>query len=119
MLRVVLGRYQKSDFDIIKVHAMSHLSDSIRRSGGPSEYLTDLYEHLHIQLMKIPYRGSNKKDYAKQMTKYHLRLLAIGRKSSTSDPFDAPLDRETALDKVSTFILSILCILENTSELVK
>lgn len=79
---------------------MNHLSDSIRRSGLPCEYSTNLYEHLHILLMKIPYRASNKKDFAKQMTRHHQRLLAIGRKTSTFTEVEVSHDRETALDKV-------------------
>lgn len=96
----VLGKYQKSNFNIIKIHAMSHLSDSIRRSGIPCEYSTNLYEHLYILLMKVPYRASNKKDFAQQMTRHHQRLLAISRKTTSSSEIGHSVERETALDKV-------------------
>jgi hypothetical protein len=98
---VVLGKYQKSNFDIVKVHAMTHLSDSIRRSGIPVEYSTNLYEHLHILLMKVPYRASNKKAFAKQMTHHNQRLLALSRRN-TSSSFEVGKsdERYTVLDKV-------------------
>lgn len=96
-----IGGWQKSEFELIKIHLMSHLSEAIRRSGVPCEYSTNMYEHLHIMLMKVPYRASNKKNFARQMTRHHERLLAIGRKANTSMVDDRGPERETALDKVT------------------
>lgn len=106
-----LREWQKSEFELIKIHMMSHLSDSIRRSGVPCEYSTDMYEHLHIMIMKVPYKACNKKNFAKQMTRHHQRLLAIGQKMPTSSKIDHQ-EREIALDKVQSMI-KFVCFYKN------
>jgi hypothetical protein len=53
--------FQRSDFNIIKVHLMTHFTNCIQRSGLPWEYSTNQYEQMHIVLMKTAYRASNKR----------------------------------------------------------
>ncbi|CAM6089392.1 unnamed protein product [Calypogeia fissa] len=94
-----LGSWQKSNFGLVKVHAMSHLSESIRRSGMPWEYSTNMYEQLHISLMKNAYRGSNRRAFNPQIVAYHVRLKAIREKMHDQDPtIGQPVERDTALD---------------------
>ncbi len=50
--------WQKSDFNFVEIHVMSHYVDSICRFGAPFEYSANLYEHLHITLMKATYCGA-------------------------------------------------------------
>lgn len=35
------------DWDLIKVHAISHYKEDIKRSGSTRHYSAELYEHLH------------------------------------------------------------------------
>jgi len=63
---------QKSNWKIVKVHAMYHYVDDIRRAGNTSEYSADMWESLHKNLMKNPYRGSNKKNVTSQILNHHL-----------------------------------------------
>ncbi|GJP48515.1 hypothetical protein CLOM_g7796 [Closterium sp. NIES-68] len=65
----VFGEQQSSEFNLPKVHAMLHVVDDIRRGGIPAHYCTDMYEHLHIALMKRPYRTSNKKNVESQIAR--------------------------------------------------
>ena len=98
-----LGRWQKSSFKIIKIHNMVHYAPSIRRSGAPIEYSSNLYEHLHIAIMKIPYRVSNKREYIEYIVKYNRRLEALRRATARREEFLPSIGKNTALDMVSFF----------------
>jgi hypothetical protein len=50
-----LSSWQISEFNLVKVHAMTHYVDSIRQVGSPFEYSANMYEHLHIVLLKQAY----------------------------------------------------------------
>jgi len=64
---------QKSDWRIVKVHAMYHYVDDIKRAGNTSEYSADMWESLHKHIMKNPYRGSNKKNVVSQILNHHVQ----------------------------------------------
>lgn len=94
--------FQKSGFDLVKVHAMSHLKDCIKRCGLPSEYDTGIYEHLHIALMKIPYRHSNRRNFMGQMVRHNQRLRILGDEADLHNcELLLSIEDVTALDKVN------------------
>ena len=55
-------------FNIPKFHSMIHYVSSIHTHGTLDGYNTKSPEHLHINLVKISFRASNKQDYTTQMT---------------------------------------------------
>ncbi|KAG6825409.1 hypothetical protein H0H92_003787 [Tricholoma furcatifolium] len=68
----------RKHFNISKVHNIKHYLDSIRSLGSASGYNTEATERLHIDLAKVGYRASNKKEnYTKQMTVWLRRQEAI------------------------------------------
>lgn len=67
----MLISWQKSDFNLVKIHVMSHYVDSICRFRTPFEDCANLYEHLHITLMKTSYCGSNCCDYIRSILKHN------------------------------------------------
>lgn len=79
---------------------MIHYASSIRRSGAPVEYSSNMYEHLHIALMKIPYRASNKREYIEYIIKHNRRLEALRRNAVEMDGFLPPIGNNSTLDKV-------------------
>jgi hypothetical protein len=87
---------------------MRHFSDAIRRSGSPFEYSTNMYEHLHINLMKSAYRSSNRRDYTGQILKHNSRLQSYRRKVGEVEAFDAAKEKVTALDQVNKYI-NLIC----------
>jgi hypothetical protein len=56
---------------------MSHYSSCIQRLSLPSEYSTNIYEHVHIALMNVTYRRSNNRKTTKQIVKHNGRLEMI------------------------------------------
>jgi hypothetical protein len=100
-----LSSWQRSEFSLVKVHAMTHYIDSIRRAGSPFEYSVNMYEHLHIVLIKQAYQGSNRRDHMGHIAKHNLRLQTLQRVVGNMDGFEAPLERVIALDKVSSQML--------------
>ncbi|CAI5459374.1 unnamed protein product [Closterium sp. Yama58-4] len=60
---------QASNFNVPKIHAMLHVSEDIRRRGVPIHYCTDVYEHVHVVVMKRPYRASNKRNAEEAITR--------------------------------------------------
>lgn len=95
-----LKDHQKSSFNLVKIHAMRHFSDAIRRSGSPFEYNTNMYEHLHINLMKSAYRSSNRRDSTGQILKHNSRLQSYRRKVGEVEAFESTSEKVTALDQV-------------------
>jgi hypothetical protein len=98
-----MGRWQKLDFKTIKIHAMSHFSNCIRRSGLSWEYSTNQYEQLHITLMKKGYRASNKRNATSQILKHNYRLNALRKLSMNKDEYEkkTKAQKYTALDEVN------------------
>lgn len=83
-----LGLRQASGFNTVKVHAVNHYSACIRRSGTPIEYSANIYEQLHIQLMKLAYRASNKRNSTEQIINHNRRLENVRRIDDDSDEID-------------------------------
>ena len=79
---------------------MCHYIDAIRRSGAPFEYSSNLYEHLHIALMKSAYRNSNRRNYSTYIVKHNKRLQALRKYALEREGFSQPVEKTTALDLV-------------------
>ena len=52
------------------MHALQHYLDCIRRFGTTDGYNTEATERLHIDLAKVPYRETNRKEYLRQMVSW-------------------------------------------------
>ncbi|EIM82509.1 uncharacterized protein STEHIDRAFT_64969 [Stereum hirsutum FP-91666 SS1] len=64
-------------FNIAKVHSMRHYIDSIRSRGSADGFNTEGTERLHIDLAKLGYRASNRKQYLRQMTRWLERQESV------------------------------------------
>lgn len=62
---------QTSNWQLPKIHAMTHYYEDIKRGGVTSEYSAEMWENLHKTLMKGPYVGSNHKNVEGQLMKHH------------------------------------------------
>ncbi|KAI0309734.1 hypothetical protein OF83DRAFT_1088860 [Amylostereum chailletii] len=60
----------RNDFNIPKIHNMHMYVPSIRALGVAPGYNTEGTERYHIDFAKKAYRGTNKKNYTEQMTKW-------------------------------------------------
>lgn len=69
----------RKHFNINKLHNIRHYLDSIRSLGTADGFNTEGTERLHIDLAKVGYLASNKKDYIPQMTTWLQRQEAIQR----------------------------------------
>ncbi|KAJ7694865.1 hypothetical protein B0H17DRAFT_931310 [Mycena rosella] len=58
----------RDNFNIPKLHNISHYSLAIRLFGTLDNYNTEYTEHLHIDFAKDAYRATNRKDEYLQMT---------------------------------------------------
>jgi hypothetical protein len=67
----------RDQFNIPKLHAVSHYLDSIYSLGSLDAYNTEASERLHIDYAKDAYRASNRRDYIVQMTRWLERREAI------------------------------------------
>jgi hypothetical protein len=81
---------------------MMHYVDSIHWTKSPFQYSVNIYEHLHIVLLKQAYRGSNCQDYMGHIAKHNLWLQTLRRVAGNVDGFEAPLEHVTTLDKVKS-----------------
>jgi hypothetical protein len=104
-MKTHLGNWQKSEFKIVKIHAMDHFSPSIKRAGLPWEYSSNMFEHMHIALMKRAYRSSNRRKANKQMVTYNRRLeaLRVAENDVESVMEKQDVNKKTALHKVMLF----------------
>ncbi|KAI0689643.1 hypothetical protein BC835DRAFT_1282577, partial [Cytidiella melzeri] len=68
-----------NDFNIPKLHSMSHYINSIRLFGSADGYNTKGPEQLYIDFAKLGYRASNRKQYIQQMTTWMERQDAVQR----------------------------------------
>ncbi|KAF8954739.1 hypothetical protein BDZ97DRAFT_1927768 [Flammula alnicola] len=69
----------REHFNISKLHNIKHYLDSIRSLGTADGFNTEGTERLHIDLAKMGYNASNKKEYIKQMTVWLRRQESIHR----------------------------------------
>ena len=60
----------RENFNLPKLHSLTHYASSIRLFGTTDNYNTEQFEHLHINFTKKPYHASNCKDEYFQMTKW-------------------------------------------------
>jgi hypothetical protein len=60
----------RADFELPKLHSLSHYASSIRLFGTTDNYNTEQTERLHIDLAKDAYRATNHKNEYSQMTKW-------------------------------------------------
>ncbi|CAI5465902.1 unnamed protein product [Closterium sp. Yama58-4] len=91
---------QASNFNVPKIHAMLHVTDDIRQRGVPIHYCTDVYEHVHVALMKRPYRASNKRNAEASITRRCLVSELVEWMSAKDEVPDAQ-ERSAALQQVS------------------
>ncbi|CAI5503539.1 unnamed protein product, partial [Closterium sp. Naga37s-1] len=77
MLRGLEAFTQSSNWNIIKVHLVSHYIDAIRRAGLPEHYCAQLFEHLHTEYVKNPYRASNKRNATAQVMNAEVNRLRL------------------------------------------
>jgi hypothetical protein len=59
------------------MHLVSHISESIRRTGSCDNFSTDICERLHIGNGKEAYRSTNKVNYIRQMLKHNDRSTGV------------------------------------------
>jgi hypothetical protein len=100
IFRIHLSRWQKSSFNLVKVHNMKHYAGAIRPSRAPVEYNSNMFEHLHIAMVKTGYRTSNKKNFLDHIVKCNQRLEALRNNASKIDGCYRPIGKNTTLDKV-------------------
>jgi len=79
---------------------MKHYAMSIRRSGAPLEYSSNMYEHLHMALIKMGYWISNKKNSLDHIMKHNQRLEALREKTSENDAYSSCTQKNATLEKV-------------------
>ncbi|KAJ7238853.1 hypothetical protein B0H12DRAFT_974427, partial [Mycena haematopus] len=58
----------RKHFNISKIHKLKHYVDSIRSRGTADGFNTEGTERLHIDLAKVGYNASNRREYTRQMT---------------------------------------------------
>ncbi|KAI5895357.1 uncharacterized protein SCHCODRAFT_02665716 [Schizophyllum commune H4-8] len=66
----------REHFNINKLHAILHYADAIRSRGTADGFNTEGTERLHIDLAKLGYRASNRRQYTAQMTRWLARQEA-------------------------------------------
>lgn len=97
----------RKNFNIPKIHSVSHYVELIVSRGTADGYNTESPERLHIDYAKKGYRASNKRDYEKQMVRWVERQDAIAmfdayiawvRPQTVKPPVVGPLDADAAPD---------------------
>ncbi|KAF7336496.1 hypothetical protein MSAN_02304300 [Mycena sanguinolenta] len=58
----------RKHFNISKLHKLKHYVDSIRSRGTADGFNSEGTERLHIDLAKVGYNASNRREYTRQMT---------------------------------------------------
>ena len=58
------------DFCVPKIHSLKHYVECIRWFGATDNTNTQFTKRLHIDLVKVPYRASNRRDELPQMMKW-------------------------------------------------
>jgi hypothetical protein len=69
----------RKHFNISKIHNIKHYIDSIRSRGTTDGFNSEASERLHIDLAKLGYRASNKKEYTVQMVQWLTCREAVHR----------------------------------------
>lgn len=63
-----------NNWNIPKAHIIRHIPEHIRLKGTTDNYNTETMERLHIPMLKMPYRGSNRKEWQRQVVRKLTRL---------------------------------------------
>ncbi|KAJ6508168.1 hypothetical protein C8R45DRAFT_1050452 [Mycena sanguinolenta] len=58
----------REHFNVSKLHKLKHYVDSIRSRGTADGFNSEGTERLHIDLAKVGYNASNRREYVRQMT---------------------------------------------------
>jgi len=85
---------QKSSWRIVKVHAIYHYVADIMRGGITKEYSAELWESLHKNIMKNPYRGSNKKRTEDQILNHHTHQWSLNQIQTLMEGNVEDVDKE-------------------------
>ncbi|KAG0132531.1 hypothetical protein HOY82DRAFT_483919, partial [Tuber indicum] len=62
------------DFNLVKIHLLSHFKDHVWRFGNIQMYSTESGESNHKTMIKVGYRRSNKNDTSHQIRRTYARL---------------------------------------------
>ncbi|KAH8153126.1 uncharacterized protein LAJ45_02713 [Morchella importuna] len=68
---------ERSQFNFIKLHVLTHYREHVERFGSIPQYFTDISELAHARQIKEAYGASNKVDAATQIQDYGGRRLAL------------------------------------------
>ncbi|KAH0605688.1 uncharacterized protein H6S33_004910 [Morchella sextelata] len=68
---------ERSHFNFIKLHVLTHYREHVERFESIPPYSTDISELAHVRQIKEAYGASNKVDAAKQILDYRGRRLAL------------------------------------------
>jgi hypothetical protein len=68
---------ERSHFNFIKLHVLTHYRKHVERFGSIPQYCSDISELSHVRQVKEAYRASNKVDAATQILDYGGRRLAL------------------------------------------
>lgn len=68
--QVFIDLNTRADFNLPKLHSLTHYVSSIQLYGSTDNYNTEQTERLHIDYTKDAYRATNRKDEYSQMTKW-------------------------------------------------
>ncbi|CAI5535322.1 unnamed protein product [Closterium sp. Naga37s-1] len=66
-------------WNLIKVHLLTHVPESVRRAGLPSQYSAAVYENAHIRTCKLPYRTSNRRQPLQAIAAHNMRAAALAQ----------------------------------------
>lgn len=64
------GPKRNGEFHIPKVELMQHVKRLIELLGSAPQFSSEQTERCHIDMAKIPYKSTNRKDYAEQMCRF-------------------------------------------------
>ncbi|KAH8109742.1 hypothetical protein DFH11DRAFT_1515182 [Phellopilus nigrolimitatus] len=64
------GKMKKGKFNIPKLELMQNVERLIKALGSVAQFSSDQTERCHIEMAKIPYRSTNRKEYASQMCRF-------------------------------------------------
>ncbi|EJD42906.1 hypothetical protein AURDEDRAFT_36991, partial [Auricularia subglabra TFB-10046 SS5] len=75
--QIFLDEGVRKNFNIPKLHSLSHYIDPIRWLGAADGYDTEAPERFHIDFCKEAYRASNRRDFLAQMATWLRRREAV------------------------------------------
>lgn len=78
---------------------MKHYAGAICWSKTLVEYNSNMFEHLHIAMVKTGYRTSNKKNFLDHIVKYNQRLEALRTSASEIDGCYHSIGKNTTLER--------------------